>query len=233
MSAPLVYRVSSFITRYLILPWYATYEVRGAEHVPLEGPLIVASNHLNDADPGVLVWGIPRRLVFMTKAELFKIPVLKQFLEAFGAFPVRRGEADLGALRSAAEVLKDGNALVIFPEGTRSGERAQLLPAHPGTALLALRAGVPILPCAITGSQHMGMPRMFLRPFRRWRIVLTIGEPFSLSKPARLNGEAAAEGTRQIMARIAALLPESYRGYYGSEPGEIAAESPLPPAGDV
>jgi 1-acyl-sn-glycerol-3-phosphate acyltransferase len=128
-------------------------------------------------------------------------------------------------------VLKDGNALVIYPEGTRSGAEAKMRRAHPGTALVAQRASVPILPCAITGSQHMGLPKMFLTPFRRWKVVLTIGEPFVLPKPARLNAEAAAEGTQMIMERIAALLPEEYRGYYGSG---RAAEEPAPPlAGDV
>lgn len=227
----IVYRLANSLTRRFVLPFYATLEVRGVENVPPDGPLVVAVNHLNDGDPGILGWSIPRKLVFMTKAELFKVPVLKQFLEAYGAFPVRRGEADLGALRAAGEVLKAGDALVIFPEGKRSGEPARMGKAQAGTALVALRSDVPVLPCAIIGSQHMAMPKMFLKPFQRWHITVTIGEPFVLPKPARLNAEAAAEGTQVIMEKIAALLPEGYRGYYGSKP---AAEDPKPPlAGDV
>ncbi|MGE0059687.1 MAG: lysophospholipid acyltransferase family protein [Dehalococcoidia bacterium] len=227
MKPHLMYRLANWVTRYLMLPFYATLEVRGVQNVPPSGPLVVVANHLNDADPGVLSWSIPRRLVYMTKVELFKVPVLKQFLESYGAFPVRRGEADLGALRAASEILKRGDALVIYPEGTRSGGAARMRKAHPGTALIALRGNYPILPCAITGSQHMGMPLMFLKPFRRWRITLTIGEPFVLPKPERLNAEAAAAGTEVIMAKIAALLPESYRGYYGSSEHPVEAEPPL------
>ncbi len=227
MKPSLIYRLAKWVTRYLMLPLYGSIEVKGAENIPSSGPLVVAANHLNDADPGVLTWSIPRGLVFMTKAELFKVPGLKQFLEAFGAFPVRRGEADLGALRAASEILKRGDALVIFPEGTRSGGSARMRKAHSGTALIALRGNYPILPCAITGSQHMGMPLMFLKPFRRWRITLTIGEPFVLPKPERLNGEAAAAGTQVIMEKIASLLPESYRGYYGSSEHPEESEPPL------
>jgi 1-acyl-sn-glycerol-3-phosphate acyltransferase len=220
------------VTRHILLPPYASMEARGLENVPMTGPVVVASNHLNDTDPGVLVWNFGRPLTFMTKSELFKIPLLKQFLVAFGAFPVRRGEADLGALRAASEVLKLGGALVIFPEGTRSGARAALKEAMPGVALIALRGDYPVLPCAITGSQHMSLPFMFFKPFRRWHITLTVGESFVLPKPERLNAEAAAAGTREIMARIAALLPESYRGYYGSS-GEGAREPAPPLAGDT
>ncbi len=213
-----VYRLANWVGRQFLLKPYGTVEIHGSENVPLNGPLIVVSNHLNDGDPGILAWGIPRKLVFMTKAELFKIPLLKQFLEAYGAFPVRRGEADIAALRTAKEVLAKDLTLVIFPEGRRSGAEATMRQAHPGTALIALRAGVPVLPCAITGSQHMLMPMMFLKPFRRWRIILTIGEPFVLPKPERLNGAAAQEGTEIIMRKIASLLPPDYRGYYGSTP---------------
>jgi 1-acyl-sn-glycerol-3-phosphate acyltransferase len=229
MKPTFVYRFANWFSRKFMLPFYGTLEVKGAANVPLTGPLIVASNHLNDGDPGILAWGIPRRLIFMTKVELFKFPVLKQFLEAYGAFPVRRGEADLAALRSASEVLKGEGALVIYPEGTRSGLAARMRKAHSGTGLIALRSGVPVLPVAITGSQHMAMPKMFAKPFRHWRITLTIGEPFVLPKPERLNGEAAEAATEAIMAKIAALLPESYRGYYGRS--ENAESAPL--AGDI
>ena len=212
-----VYWFANFYTRWIILPLYASFEVRGRENVPLSGPLVVACNHLNDVDPGALAWGIPRPIVFMTKEELFKVPLLKQFLVAYGAFPVRRNQADLGALRKASEVLKSGMALAIFPEGRRSGGEAKLIEAWPGAGLVALRGDYPVLPCAITGSQHMSLPLMFVKPFRRWKIVLTIGEPFHLPATRRLDAEAAREGTRLIMEKVAALLPEQYRGYYGSK----------------
>ncbi|HEX5370944.1 MAG TPA: lysophospholipid acyltransferase family protein [Dehalococcoidia bacterium] len=205
---------------------YTRIEASGVENVPLSGPLVIASNHLNDADPGIICTRIPRPIAFMAKIELFQIPLLKQFLIGFGAFSVKRGEADLGALRRANEELGLGRAVCIFPEGTREGVKEQLTEAWPGAALIALRNDVPVLPIAITGSGSMSIPKMFLRLDRRLKVTLTIGEPFHLEKPARLNAEAAKDGTRQIMERIAALLPERARGYYGyGSSGDLASSS--------
>ncbi len=219
------YWLVTHTVRLFVMPLYATIQVRGVENVPRTGPLLLASNHLNDADPGVLSTRMPRRLVFMTKVELFRVPVLAQFLRLYGAFPVRRGEADLSAIRLSNETLKAGLALVLFPEGTRAGQRGSLGQAWPGAGLIALRNRVPILPCAITGSQDMGMPGMFLRVLRRRRITLNIGEAFYLDQPARINTESSTAGAELIMRRIAALLPEDYRGYYG-DGAPPASEAP-------
>ena len=222
--SPFVYRTATWFSKYFILPLYARIQTRGLENVPATGPLVIASNHLNDADPGIICTRIRRRVVFMTKVELFKVPVLGQFLRAFGAFPVRRNEADLSALRQANEALKAGLAVCIFPEGRRSAHLARLGEAWPGAALIAMRNDVPVLPIAITGSQRLGLPWMFLRLDRRDRVTLTAGEPFHLPRPERLNAEAAREGSRLIMERIAALLPAEYRGYYGNEARDESGE---------
>jgi 1-acyl-sn-glycerol-3-phosphate acyltransferase len=228
MTTLIVYWLATNVTKYILLPLYARIRVSGLENVPREGPVIIASNHLNDADPGVLCTRIPRRIVYMAKVELFKVPLLAQFMRAFGAFPVRRNEADLSALRRSNETLKAGLALCVFPEGTRAGPAERLREAWPGAGLIALRNDAPILPVAITGSGHLSLPFMFVRLHKRYNVTLTIGEPFYLPKPARLNAEAAQEGTRLIMERIAALLPEANRGYYGSVPpapsGAIAGD---------
>jgi 1-acyl-sn-glycerol-3-phosphate acyltransferase len=210
-----VYNAATIVTKYVLLPVYARITVVGLENLPMTGPLIIASNHLNDADPGILCTRIRRPIVFMAKIELFRVPGLGQFLRAFGAFPVKRGEADLSALRNANMALEKGMAVCIFPEGTREGPAEQLAEAWPGAALIAQRANATILPVAIHGSGKLGLPKMFLYPYRKARITLTIGKPFVLAEPARLNAEAAQEGTREIMERIAALLPEGNRGYYG------------------
>ena len=210
-----VYNAATLVTKYLLLPIYARITVVGLENLPMTGPLIIASNHLNDTDPGILCTRIRRPIVFMAKIELFRVPGLGQFLRAFGAFPVKRGEADLSALRNANLALEKGMAVCIFPEGTREGPAEQLAEAWPGAALIAQRANATILPVAIHGSGRLGLPKMFLYPYRKARITLTIGKPFVLAKPARLNAEAAQDGTREIMERIAALLPEGNRGYYG------------------
>jgi 1-acyl-sn-glycerol-3-phosphate acyltransferase len=210
-----VYTTATLISKYFLLPLYCRIEVRGLENVPPDGPLVIASNHLNDADPGIICTRIRRPIAFMAKIELFRIPGLAQFLRAFGSFPVRRHEADISTLRVANENLKLGRAVCIFPEGTREAVTEKLTEALPGAAIVALRNDVPILPIAINGSGKMQIPGMFVRLDRRLKVTLTIGEPFHLPKPERLNAEAAKEGTRQIMEHIAALLPPENRGYYG------------------
>jgi 1-acyl-sn-glycerol-3-phosphate acyltransferase len=210
-----VYTTATLISKYFLLPLYCRIEVRGLENVPPDGPLVIASNHLNDADPGIICTRIRRPIAFMAKIELFKVPGLAQFLRGFGSFPVRRGEADISTLRVANENLKLGRAVCIFPEGTREGPAEKLTEALPGAAIVALRGDVPVLPIAITGSGRMQIPGMFLRLDRRLKVTLTIGQPFRLERPARLNAESATEGTRQIMEHVAALLPPQNRGYYG------------------
>lgn len=213
---PFFYWLVTYFTKFVLLPLYARITVVGLENVPPDGPLIIASNHLNDADPGVISTRFRRRVVYMAKVELFEVPVLAQFMRTFGAFPVKRNEADLAALRLAKQTLDAGLALCIFPEGRRSGEAAQLAEAWPGAALLALRNEAPILPVAITGSQRLSLPLMFLHFYRQDKVTMTIGKPFVLPRPERINAESAKQGTRVIMERIAELLPPEYKGYYGS-----------------
>jgi 1-acyl-sn-glycerol-3-phosphate acyltransferase len=217
----IVYNTATQVTKYFLLPLYARIEARGLENVPLDGPLVIASNHQNDADPGIICTRIRRPIAFMAKIELFRVPLLSQFLRAFGAFPVRRGEADLSALRLANENLKQGLAVCIFPEGTREATAEKLTEAMPGAAIVALRNDVAILPVAIRGSGRLSLPGMFLRHDRRVKVTLAVGEPFHLERPARLNAEAARDGTRQIMEHIAALLPPENRGYYGYVTGTV------------
>ncbi len=223
---PLFYRFLTGLVHYFVLPVYASVRASGQENIPPKGPVIIICNHINDADPGVLASRIKRPLVFMTKSELFDLPVVRTLLRWYGAFPVRRGEGDLSALRHSSEALKAGLALVLFPEGTRSGGEARLGKAWPGAALVAMRNGVPIVPAAVTGTQTMGLPGMFLRPFPRQHVTLTIGEPFFLPRPPRIDTAACEAGTEVIMAKIAALLPPDYRGYYGDK---AAQGEPLTP----
>jgi 1-acyl-sn-glycerol-3-phosphate acyltransferase len=219
----------------IILDWTLTriyvrrFEVVGKEHLPLEGPLILASNHLNNADPPMIALAIrPRYPMFMAKREMIRWPILGPAFRLFGAFPVRRGEADLSALRAATEVIQGGALLVMFPEGTRS-RTGGLTKGHPGTALIALRTGVPVLPVAITGSEHLGWPWIFLKPLSVAHIKVVIGEPFLVPAVERINSEATAEAHRLIMSRIAALLPPEYRGVYADA---VEAQTAAPAAAE-
>lgn len=214
----------------ILLDWTLTriyvrkVEIVGREHVPREGPLIVASNHLNNADPPMISLAMPRYPMFMAKQEMINWPVLGPAFRIFGAFPVRRGEADLSALRAATELVKGGAMLVMFPEGTRS-RTGGMTRGHPGTALVALRTGAPVLPVAITGSETITWPWLFLKPQSVKRIRVVIGEPFHLPPVERITSEAVAEATAHIMRRIAALLPEQYRGVYAEAPQQAPAEA--------
>ena len=190
-------------------------DIKGRESIPRKGALILASNHLNVADPPILTALSPRRVVWMGKQELFDIPVFGILYHLFGCIPVRRFHADLHALRRSQEALRRGLMLGMFPEGTRSGERG-LGRGEPGTALLAMRTDTPIMPVAIWDTEGMKLPRDF---FRRTSVHVVFGEPFRLPKPQRLTKEAVEEGADVIMRRIAELLPERYRGIYaGGQP---------------
>jgi 1-acyl-sn-glycerol-3-phosphate acyltransferase len=206
---PWFYYVGRVIARALF-SLLTRLEVRGRENIPAKGPLLVVANHLNLTDPPLLGVILGREAIFMAKEELFRSPLTAYFVGNFGAFPVHRGKLDRKALRQAQQVLTDGRALIMFPEATRS-KRAQLQPAYPGSALLAMRGGVPILPVGISGTERVkGMGWIFRRP----RITLNIGRPFHL--PAEdFTRAKLAENTNLIMERIAELLPPKYRGVYG------------------
>jgi len=214
-------RAVLLIVRTLTLIYCRRYEVIGREHVPASGGVIVISNHLNNADPPMVARAVGRPVIFMAKREMLALPIVGPLFRAWGAFPVRRGEADLGALRTAAAVVKRGEALMMFPEGTRS-RNGGLSRAHPGSAMIALRTGAPILPVAVTGTEALQWPRFFLRPRSIPYIRVVIGEPFTLDRPDRARGDDVQAASDEMMRRIAALLPPEYRGVY-AEPTPTAA----------
>lgn len=212
MIVPFFYRTGWLLVR-LIMAVYARVEIVGAQNMPRRGGVIVVSNHLNNADPGLVGGFLPRRVVFMAKDEMFQWPLFGGYVRLIGAFPVRRLEADLRALRKAVQVLRRGEVLVMFPEGTRS-KTGSMGRGHPGTAMVALRTGAPILPVAITGTEVVRLPGDFFRPFRRTRVRMVVGEPFLLPPVSRPKAEDIERCTDIIMSRIAALLPPQYRGHY-------------------
>ncbi len=195
---------------------FGRWRVRGREHVPASGPLLIVANHLNNADPPLIGATIrSRRIRFMAKIELFQGGVKGLPIRLFGAFPVRRFEADLAALRTAQELLRAGEAVAILPEGHRNRNGVAMQQPYPGAALIALRSGAPVLPVAITGTQQIrGLGVLLKHP----RITVTIGEPFVLEHRGKIDRAAVQAGSETIMRRIAALLPPAYRGVWGEPP---------------
>ena len=147
------------------------WEVRGREHIPPTGGVIVASNHISFWDPPLVGTAAVRELHFLAKEELFRTPVLGPLIRSLNSIPIRRGVADLSGLSKAMEILRSGRALIMFPEGTRARD-GELHPARPGVGMLAVATDVPIVPACITGSNQ---PAKWL--FRRVKVRVSFGPP--------------------------------------------------------
>ena len=204
------YYVARFIVQ-MALRLFSRWQIRGRENVPDKGAILIVSNHLHLADPPLVSVSLKRKAIFMAKEELFRSKFTGYFISSFGAFPVHRGQLDRNALRQAERVLAEDLALVMFPEAARS-KNAQLQQAFPGSALIALRNDVPVLPVAITGTERLkGFSWIFCRP----TITITFGQPFYLPPVSRkISRTELNDSTDYIMRHIAKLLPEEYQGYY-------------------
>lgn len=190
----------------------ASWQVTGGGNVPTQGTLLVVANHLSLADPPILGVSISRKVIFMAKEELFRSRFSRFFVANFGAFPVRRGGLDRNAFKLSEYWLAKGMALVMFPEGQRS-QNARLQPAFAGSALIALRLGVPILPIGITGTENIKGATWWL--YHRPKITVNFGRPFNLPPTnGKLTRSELAQQTNCIMEHIAELLPPEYRGNY-------------------
>lgn len=156
------------------------------------GPMIVCANHSNFIDPVLIAvaFGRKHQLFFMGKAELFHVPLLGSVLRAVGAFPVQRGETDIGSIRTAMKHLKNGHQIMMFPEGTRVTE-AETVDAKSGAVRIAIRMGVPIQPIYISNKK---------KAFRCSKLV--IGKPYMMAAPDDKNFTRLAE---ELMEKIQAL----------------------------
>jgi len=210
---PWFYYVGRLLVRILLL-LLTRWQVKGRKNIPNQGPVLVVVNHLNLADSPLVAVSLGRKAIFMAKEELFRSRFSSYFVGKFGAFPVHRGQLDRKAMREAERVLAEGLALVMFPEAKRS-KNAQLQPAFPGSALIALHSGAPVLPIAITGTERIKGAAWLLR---RPQITVNIGQPFHLPPVnGKLSKTELAELTNFIMGHIAELLPVEYRGIYADK----------------
>lgn len=203
---------ANWLLRNVLFPLFTRVEIRGLENIPRTGPLIVAINHINFIDPILTGAYFPRDLEMMSKIENFHLPLFGWVVKAYGAFPIRRGEGDIEAIKHALRILHTSRALLMAPEGTRSG--TVLKAGHNGVALLAARSGAPVIPIGISGQEHFWQN---LKHLQRTPIRASIGVPFFLDagtrKPSR---EVMQAMTEELMGRLAAELPPEYRGQYGA-----------------
>lgn len=214
------YRLANWLLRRAVFPLILKVEVRGLEHVPPEGALLVAINHTSFLDPLLVGAYFPREVIMMSKIENFRHPLYGWLVRLYGAFPVRRGEADLQAVREALRLLRLGKAVLMAPEGTRSPD-GRLQPGRPGTALLALRSAAPVLPTAIWS------PRLLwynLARLRRTPVTLAIGRPVRLERGEALQRARVEELSERLMVELARLLPAELRGPYAQREEVLAVQ---------
>lgn len=183
---------------WFILSLIYRVEVRGAENIPKDDGAIICPNHYFWLDPPLVAVFMPRKVRPMAKQELFDKHVLGFILRKLGAFPVKRGEGDLNAIKTTLKTLKDKQLVLLFPEGTRI-KGGKLGKANPGVAMLSIKSGKPAIPVLIQGSYKLFS-----------RMIITIGEPvdFIKYKKDRMTNDDYVETSQIIMSKIKELGEE-------------------------
>jgi 1-acyl-sn-glycerol-3-phosphate acyltransferase len=185
--------------------------IQGLENLPAQGPAIIMINHIAFVDPVMVLGVLPRNIVPMAKVEVYRYPIFGVFPWLWQVIPVHRGDIDRKALRSAEEVLRAGEVILLAPEGTR---HPVMQAGKEGVAFLAHRTGAPIVPASVQGTR--GFPTLPFLP--RWRgpgVRIRLGKPFRLAPQAeRPSREMLRRMTDQAMSVLARMLPEDMRGVY-------------------
>ncbi len=172
------------------------FRVEGLENVPSDGGFIVVSNHTSNFDPPIVGVSVKAPLTYMAKEELFKNRLFGGLIRKLGAFPVSRGSGDIGAIKTALRLLKDGRRMVMFPEGSRSKTKGMMRRGKPGAVMLAAKTGTGLLPIGISADYKF-----------RGRVKVTIGKyiDFSEYKDKKLGAEELQRLTDEM------LMPEIAR----------------------
>lgn len=196
-----------------------SWKAEGRENIPLTGPLILVANHVHLLDPFFLAFSFPRWINFMAKEELFRSPFLRFWLRWAGSVSIHREgrvREKQKMLKSARDALERGLILGMFPEGGRSHD-GKLRKGKPGSAVIASKTNVPLLPVGIVGTDKIkSISWLWKRP----RIVVNIGKPFKLPPTSsRMSKSQMQLLTTQLMREIAALLPPEYQGAYEKHEG--------------
>jgi len=218
----------------LLMPLLGGITVRGAENIPMRGPILLAVNHRAYMDPPYLSMVTKRQLHLMAKEQLFQIPVFGSYIRALGAFPVKRGAADRGAIRQAIDELKAGHVLGIFPEGTRA-DPGTLMPAERGFALIAKQTGIPVVPVALEGTDRVH-PKHAKR-LHRAHVTATVGRPVTAAEMLAANTDPGKDALTIIgeatTRMIAALMTGPVTILSVPLPGGSSSEESAPSSGQT
>jgi len=187
------------------------------KQIPQSGPMIIIANHITFYEaPIYYLFLRPRRTIALAKKELWNSFVTRKLMEWWETIPVVRGAMDREAMRKSFQVLDEGNFFCVAPEGTRS-RSGKLKQGKAGTAFIAIKKPVPILPIAHYGIQQFSRN---IRRLRRTRFVFRVGQPFVIKESRRFSSEERQQITDEMMRRLAQLLPEDMRGYYADSMDE-------------
>jgi 1-acyl-sn-glycerol-3-phosphate acyltransferase len=183
--------------------------VVGAENIPLTGPVLIAPIHRSNVDFALTLFISKRKAFFMAKDSLFRVPLLGPLITHLGAFPIKRGTADRESMTLSEEVLRQGHALVLFPEGTRK-EGLSVAPLHDGAMFVAARTGATIVPVGIGGSDK-AMPKGAKFP-RFTKIRIVVGTPIQPpSSEGRVARSALAAKSEELRAALEVVYLEALR----------------------
>jgi len=211
------YRIARFLIR-IILSLVCRMEVRGWDQGLTSGGFIIAANHVGRLEVPIVYYFLNRQDIIMLVAEKYKkSPVYRWFVKRLDGIYIDRFNADFAAMRETLKRLQKGGVLVMAPEGTRSTTGA-LIEGRDGASYLAAKAGVPIYPVGVTGTRDRQVIAN-LKRLRRSEVVINVGLPFTLPPIKGKDKEETLKAyTDEIMCRIAAQLPEDYRGIYADHP---------------
>jgi len=218
----------------VIFQGFGGFDAVGQENVPITGPLLVAPTHLSFLDPPLVACSMPMRSIgFMAKEELF-VGLFGKLITSLGAFVVRRGANDTEAIRTAIQRLKDGKAVLIFPEGTR-GDGEYLGAISPGIAMLAKNSDAMVLPVAIVGTEKV-LPKGAKKP-KRHRMKVVFGKTFTYAQVA--TGANERENRQLFVTHLSqAIIDASTQGGLPlktaeSKKAQISSGSPETPTSET
>ncbi len=212
-ASPFVYGLMQRVFK-LIAFFLLKQRVIGLENIPKQGAYLLVMNHLSIWDPPIVFMHTPRRMIVFVADKWRKNALIAWVVETVGAVWVARGEADMSAIKQSLNFLRGGYPMGMAPEGTRSHTGA-LIQGKTGAAYLADRAGVPIVPTVVYGTESVTQN---LKRLRRTETIMKVGEPFRLPQNGRAKAADLEQYTDQIMIAIARLLPPQYHGVYADHP---------------